>query len=113
MTSSCVRRRRAAAARTRLRASAACHRLTSPPATSQEDAVASEYTAAFSQLIFAREKNRYAFRGRVADPKVALAQALAAAAAAAPPGAMRKLIDASPAAVTLRAYVTAAGLPAV
>jgi len=78
----------------------------------QEDAVASEYTAAFSQLIFAREKGRYAFRGR-AEPKVAVAQALAAAAAAAPPGAFAKLVDASPAAATLRAYVTAAGLPAL
>ena len=78
----------------------------------QEDAVASEYTAAFSQLIFAREKGRYAFRGR-AEPKVAVAQALAAAAAAAPPGALAKLVDASPAAATLRAYVTAAGLPAL
>ena len=84
----------------------------SPPLRAQEDAVASEYTAAFSQLIFAREKGRYAFRGR-AEPKAAVAQALAAAAAAGPPGALAKLVDASPAAVTLRAYVAAAGLPAL
>lgn len=67
--------------------------------------MASEYTAAFAQLIFAREKGRYAFRALVPDAKALLGAALAAAA----PAALKPLVEASPAATTLKAYAAAAG----
>lgn len=73
-----------------------------------EEAVASEYTAAFSKLLYAEDRNRYVFKALVPDGKIFLGSTLCSVSASCP-GRLGPLLAASPAAVTLGRYVTASG----
>lgn len=73
-----------------------------------EEAVASEYTAAFSKLLYAEDRNHYAFKAVVPDGKVFLGSTLCTVSASCP-GRLGPLLATNPAAVTLGKYVTASG----
>ena len=73
------------------------------------EAVESEYTAAYSRLVFAQIRDRYAFATSAPDVKRHLATSLAQLAASMP-GRLLPLIQGTPVAATVGAYCAAAGV---
>jgi exportin-2 (importin alpha re-exporter) len=73
-----------------------------------EEAVQGEYSAAFAKLLFAQDRNRYAFKKQVPDPKAFFARSLVAASNTAP-GKLPTVMRTNPAANTVQRYITAIG----
>jgi hypothetical protein len=69
----------------------------------------SEYSAAYSRLVFAQSRDRYAFGAVAPEPKKYLAAALGRLAASAP-GRVPPLVAATPVAATIAAYCASAGV---
>jgi len=74
----------------------------------QEEAVASEYSTAFNQLVFVSQPDRNVLAA-LGDPKLYLAQALGRVSMAFP-GLVGTLVAGTPVAATVGAYMATAGV---